>query len=237
MGARPGELGGFRLGGGMTAELVAPSRPVTLTPHPLQRVGAFALAQLAGVKHPEEIEETELQNAVSVMHSDLYLTTDAVDSSARNGFWLGASYLFDARGTASAPVPQERPFLADATLTIWLINDLQLWEAAIRRPVWPVRLGRSQDLASARATRAILEAGPGRQGQAVVPAALTQAGSLLRLTTAISEDRSQTRWGEYRYAATGGNREIDGDYVTSEGQAIVFLPPTPPSTLELTATR
>lgn len=78
----------------MTAELVAPSRPVTLTPHPLQRVGAFALAQLAGVKHPEEIEETELQNAVSVMHSDLYLTTDAVDSSARNGFWLGASYLF-----------------------------------------------------------------------------------------------------------------------------------------------
>lgn len=165
-------------------------------------------------------------------------TRFAMTFTARGaGVDLETYHPLDARGTASAPVPQERPFLADATLTIWLINDLQLWEAAIRRPVWPVRLGRSQDLASARATRAILEAGPGRQGQAVVPAALTQAGSLLRLTTAISEDRSQTRWGEYRYAATGGNREIDGDYVTSEGQAIVFLPPTPPSTLELTATR
>jgi CRISPR-associated protein Cas5t len=143
----------------------------------------------------------------------------------------------DARGTASIPVPQERPFLADATLTIWLVSDLELWEAAIRRPVWPVRLGRSQDLASARAARVILEAGAGRQRQAVVPADVTQAGALLRLPTAISEDRSQTCWGEYRYAATGGNREIGGNYVTTGGQAVVFLPPTHPSSLEPTATQ
>jgi CRISPR-associated protein Cas5t len=143
----------------------------------------------------------------------------------------------DARGTASIPVPQERPFLADATLTLWLISDLQLWEAAIRRPIWPVRLGRSQDLASARATRVILKAGAGRQRQAVVPAGVTQAGSLLRLPTAISEDRSQTRWGEYRYAASGGNREIDGEYVTPDGQAVVLLPPTHPSSLDPTTTR
>src|SRR5712672_1464145 len=51
---------------------------------------------------------------------------------------------FAARGTASVPVPRERAFLADATLTIWLVSDLDLWEAALRRPVWPVRLGRSQ---------------------------------------------------------------------------------------------
>jgi len=30
----------------------------------------------------------------------------------------------DARGTASDPVPRERAFLADATLTIWLVSDL-----------------------------------------------------------------------------------------------------------------
>lgn len=94
MGAGPGELGGFRLGGGMTAVLGASSRPVTLTPHPLQRVGAFALARLAGVEHPGEIGETELQDAVSVMHGDLDLTTGAADPSAPDGFWLGASYLF-----------------------------------------------------------------------------------------------------------------------------------------------
>lgn len=143
----------------------------------------------------------------------------------------------DARGTASSPVPQERPFLAAATLTIWLVSDLELWGAAIRRPVWPVRLGRSQDLASARATRVILEAGLGRQGQAIVPAGVTQAGSLLRLPTAISEDRSRTRWGEYRFAASGGDLMIDGDYVTPGGQAVVFLPPTHPSSLEPVAAR
>jgi hypothetical protein len=82
------------MGGGMTAGLWMASRPVTLTPHPLQRVGAFALAGLAGVRHPGEIGETELEHAVSVMHDDLCLTTDVADSNAPNGFWLGASYMF-----------------------------------------------------------------------------------------------------------------------------------------------
>jgi CRISPR-associated Cas5-like protein len=143
----------------------------------------------------------------------------------------------DARGTASVPAPRDRPFLADVTLVIWLISDLELWEAAIRRPVWPVRLGRSQDLAAARAGRVILEAGPGVQRQAVVPAGLTDAGVLLRLPTAISEDRSRTRWGEYRYSPDRGNRDINGDYVTPDGQAVVFLPPAHPSGVEPTAAR
>ena len=138
----------------------------------------------------------------------------------------------DARGTASDPVPRERAFLADATLTLWLVSDLDFWEAALRRPVWPVRLGRSQDLASARASRLALDTGTGYQRQAVVPAGMTQAGTLLLLPTAISEDRSQTRWGEYRYAATGGNAEISADYVTADGQAVVLLPPTHPSNVQ-----
>lgn len=94
MGAGPGELGWFRLGGGMTAVFAVASGPVMLTSHPLQRVGAFALAGLAGVQRPDQIGETELENAVSVMYSDLDLTADAVDSKGPNGFWLGASYLF-----------------------------------------------------------------------------------------------------------------------------------------------
>jgi len=143
---------------------------------------------------------------------------------------LETYHRLDARGDSQRPPSRgERAFLADATLTIWLVSDLDVWEAALRRPVWPVRLGRSQDLASARAGRLALGTGTGQQRQAVVPDGLTQAGTLLLLPTAISEDRSQTRWGEYRYAATGGNAEISADYLTPDGQAVVLLPPTHPA--------
>lgn len=67
---------------------------VRLTPHPLQRAGAFALARLAGVKHPDQIGELELGRAVEVMHDELSKTLEARDSNDTNGFWLGASYLF-----------------------------------------------------------------------------------------------------------------------------------------------
>lgn len=67
---------------------------VLLTPHPLQRVGAFALARLAGVRRPGEVGELELERAVKVMHDDLSRTLEALDSKDANGFWLGASYLF-----------------------------------------------------------------------------------------------------------------------------------------------
>jgi hypothetical protein len=70
------------------------SEPVRLTPHPLQRVAAFALARLAGVKSPDEVGEPELAHAVQVMHDDLRDTTDLPDSKAPGGFWLSASYLF-----------------------------------------------------------------------------------------------------------------------------------------------
>lgn len=68
--------------------------PVALTPHPLQRVGAFALAGLSGVRHPDQVGEAELAQAVSAMHDDLYETTRLPDAKAAGGFWLGASYLF-----------------------------------------------------------------------------------------------------------------------------------------------
>jgi len=152
-------------------------------------------------------------------------------TSRGSGTDLETYHPLDARGTPSDPAPRERAFLADAALTIWVVSDLELWGAALRRPVWPVRLGRSQDLAAARTGRLVLETGTGRQRQAVVPAGLTQAGTLLRLPTAISKDRSQTRWDEYRYAASGGTAEISADYVTPDGQAVVLLPPTHPSSL------
>jgi CRISPR-associated protein Cas5t len=160
-------------------------------------------------------------------------TRFAMTFTARgSGSDLETYHPLDARGAASLPTPKDREFLACATLTIWLIEDLDLWETALRRPVWPLRLGRSQDLASARTRNIELGAGPGRQGQAVVPAGLTGAGTLLRLPTAIAEDRSRTRWDAYRYAATHGDVTIDAGHVTEAGQAVALLPPAHPSRLD-----
>jgi CRISPR-associated protein Cas5t len=166
-------------------------------------------------------------------------TRFAMTFAARgSGSDLETYHPLDARGTASDPTPKDREFLAGAVLTIWLIDDLDLWETALRRPVWPLRLGRSQDLASGRASRTELETGPGRQGQAIVPADLTQAGMLLRLPTAIAEDRSRTRWDAYRYASSGGRDVVLGlDYVTGSGQALALLPPAHPSRLDAGAAR
>lgn len=152
-----------------------------------------------------------------------------------SGTDLETYHPLDARGTASSPTPRERPFLADITLTVWLVSDLGLWEAAMRRPVWPVRLGRSQDLATARTRRLSLGTGTGFQGQAIVPESMSKAGTLLRLPVAISDDRSRTRWGKFRYAVSGSTHEISADYVTPGGQAIALLPPTHPGTLAAAA--
>jgi hypothetical protein len=72
-----------------------------LTAHPLQRVGAFALAVLAHtrkvrlseVAYPQELTEQELRAANARMTEDLKLTTSVFDAKGPNGFWLGASYL------------------------------------------------------------------------------------------------------------------------------------------------
>lgn len=129
----------------------------------------------------------------------------------------------DAKGRHTDPTPKDRDFLADVRLTLWFIDHLDLWMSALRRPVWPLRLGRSQDLASARTRAVQLNVGPGRQGEALIPHALTRAGTLLRLPTAVSADRARTRWDSYRYAAGHADVEIPSDHVTEDGQAVALI--------------
>lgn len=129
----------------------------------------------------------------------------------------------EAKGGQASPTPKDREFLADATLTVWFTDHLDLWEAAVRRPVWPLRFGRSQDLASARARRTVLRSQPGRQGHALVPDSASKAGTTLRLPAAISRDRSRTSWAGYRYAASGSNHMLTIGHSTPEGQAVVLL--------------
>lgn len=135
----------------------------------------------------------------------------------------------DARGRSTETTPKDRDFLAQVTLTLWITEDLGWWERVLRRPVWPLRMGRSQDLASARTSRVQLTAEAGRQGQAITPAEFTSAGTLLRLPTAVSADRARTRWDPYRYSMNGGNALISGGWVTAAGQAVALLPPVHPA--------
>lgn len=144
------------------------------------------------------------------------------------GIDLETYHPLDASGSKADPTPKDRPFLSEITLRIWLLDGLERWEQALRRPVWPLRLGRSQDLATARTRRVQLLPQAGRQGHAVIPAELTTAGTLLQLPSAISLDRSRTRWHAYRYHPGGARAEVDTGWATEDGQAVALLPPVHP---------
>ncbi|MFC4035127.1 CRISPR-associated protein Cas5 [Streptomyces polygonati] len=137
-----------------------------------------------------------------------------------------------APGTPTNTTIKDRDFLALTTLTVWITEDLDLWEQALRRPVWPLRLGRSQDLTAVRTRRVELAASAGNQGHAIVPEALPGAvGTRIRLTTAISPDRAHTQWDGYRYATAGARTRIDAGLATAHGQAVALLPPVHPAGL------
>ncbi|MFE1958998.1 CRISPR-associated protein Cas5 [Streptomyces sp. NPDC059479] len=131
---------------------------------------------------------------------------------------------------------KDREFLTGITLTTWLTTDLDMWETAIRKPVWPLHLGRSQDLATARTRRVHLTPeNTGRQGHALIPHTTApdpdtiNNGEQLRLPTAIALNRARTKWDAYRYARTGTHATITADYTTQAGQALVLLPPAHPA--------
>ncbi|MEV6823106.1 CRISPR-associated helicase Cas3' [Nocardiopsis dassonvillei] len=126
--------------------------------------------------------------------------------------------------------PKDHEFLARTTLTLWVLNHLDLWERALRRPVWPLRLGRSQDLASARTRRVTLHPGTGTQGHALLPVETSTSGMQVRMPHAISPDRSRIRWGTYRYAPKGSTALVDSPLRTDSGQAVVPLRAVHPET-------
>lgn len=68
-------------------------RSVVLTASPLQRIGAFALAILGEVEHPEQLTPDAFRKAVDDMTEDLVATCDLSKASEPGGFWLSASYM------------------------------------------------------------------------------------------------------------------------------------------------
>lgn len=144
------------------------------------------------------------------------------------GVDLETFHPLDAGGKKRDATPKDHEFLADTTLTVWVLNHVDLWERALRRPVWPLRLGRSQDLASARTRRVTLHTGAGIQGHALLPADVSTSGMQVRMPHVISPDRSRIQWGTYRYAPKGSVAKVDSALRTDGGQAVVFLPAVHP---------
>ncbi len=139
----------------------------------------------------------------------------------------------EATGKQADPTPRDRQFLADATLTVWLLDEVDVWARRLRRPVWPLRLGRSQDLVGLTLRRVELRQAPGRQAAAVLPSRsdLPAAGQglRLRLPTAVALDRGRARWGDFHFDPTGRASALVPDgWVDPYGRAVVALAPTHP---------
>lgn len=131
------------------------------------------------------------------------------------------------------PSAVARPFLAGCHLSLWVVApDLARWESALRRPVWGLRLGRSQDIAHARVigVETLAPAERARVGYALVPEGRADVpGSIsLRLGVALSLDRRQSRFGSFVWAPDGaGEMAVAGAHVDPAGQAVWLMDISP----------
>jgi CRISPR-associated Cas5-like protein len=122
---------------------------------------------------------------------------------------------------------RNRPFLAMLHVTVWIPEpDGARIAAALRRPVWGLRLGRSQDAVYLRSVKAVRLA---RAREAVVghglaptdghgdPAAVT-----LHLSEFVTPDRLTGQSGDYLWCAEGGRQQpVTGAY--ADGDQAVWL--------------
>lgn len=128
-----------------------------------------------------------------------------------------------------------RPFHTDVHLTVWLPGpDGERIARAFRRPVWGLRLGRSQDLVHLQE----------RVGVTLVPATEAVVGSALapttghdvpyatvhRMAASVSTDRLTSRWTDYQWCdSPAGRYPVRDAYedvnYQQKGQALWLLDP------------
>jgi CRISPR-associated Cas5-like protein len=130
-------------------------------------------------------------------------------------------------GAEQGPIPMERHLVVDAELTVWVFHpDPTGCAAALRRPVWALRLGRSQDLIQLDELDVVQTrpAAAGRQGFALVPmgAAPHATGEEYRLATWVAADRRRTRFQDFLWAEQGGGdlEAVDSALVDEAGQLV-----------------
>jgi CRISPR-associated Cas5-like protein len=134
-----------------------------------------------------------------------------------------------------------RPFLAWLHVTIWVPDpDAGRIAAALRRPVWALRIGRSQDLAYLRSLTTVVlhPAAEAVVGHALAPPRGhddTRAVTV-KLPAAISSDRLLTICHDYLWCAEpAGRRPVTGAY--RDGEQAVWLYPAPSQALRHTTGR
>lgn len=76
---------------------------VVLTPHPLQRVGAYALAVLAGTPDPRRLTRDGFDRAVAEMTADAIRAALVRDTKVADGFWLKCSLSFNPNSPMNHP--------------------------------------------------------------------------------------------------------------------------------------
>ncbi|GGL19486.1 CRISPR-associated protein Cas5 [Mangrovihabitans endophyticus] len=120
---------------------------------------------------------------------------------------------------------KDRPFLTHLNVTAWIPGpDGDRLARALRRPVWPLRLGRSQDLLYVRSihrTR-LQPSDEANVGHAVAAPGGHSAGSAstVRLAETVSADRSVTVYGDFLWSPTPvGRCPVRGAW-HDEGQAV-----------------
>lgn len=120
---------------------------------------------------------------------------------------------------------RSRPFLAMLTVTIWVPQpDGARIAGALRRPVWGLRLGRSQDIAYLRSVTSV-QLVPAQQ--AVVGYALAPVGGhadpaalTVRLSERVTADRLGGQSGDYLWCAEGAGRQPVSDAYQDGDQAV-----------------
>jgi CRISPR-associated endonuclease/helicase Cas3 len=122
---------------------------------------------------------------------------------------------------------RDRPFLVGVHLTVWIpAPDGDRIGAAIRRPVWGLRLGRSQDLVHIRrVTRTTLvPTDEAEVGHALAPPGghTAPGAAALRLADTVTADRLRTAYSSYLWCARpAGRHRVRGAY--RDGDQAVWL--------------
>lgn len=126
---------------------------------------------------------------------------------------------------------KERPFLAHLAVTVWIPEpDGGRIAAALRRPVWGLRLGRSQDLVFVRSITPVVlrPADEAVVGHALAPPTGHDAGNAVtvRLAETISLDRLTVHYGDYLWCPEPAGR-MPVRQALCDGDQAVWLRPAP----------
>jgi CRISPR-associated Cas5-like protein len=133
---------------------------------------------------------------------------------------------------------RDRPFLTGVHVTLWLPGpDGERVANALRRPRWPLRLGRSQDIVHLTGTSRVTLVPTTRAdiGHALVPMGGHDLGPALvhRMAARVACDRLATTWRDYLWCdVPAGQHPVRGAYAedreetrVNEGQAVWLLTP------------